>query len=329
MTGEYRARALLVLARYFGLEVTARFLQKTGEECPEAGIERVHPLFEGIYKPEGSPHVFCIWSRSAVGAADEIYPDTFRQLPDGTWQMRYAPKRGPLDKGVNRALFKCMEDHLPVLAIVTTRAGKTPEGARYKILGLALLTDYDAGSRHFVLQGCTPAVVEALRPAAPSDADLEEMDLRNGLVLPFQVGGPRQRYVASREARDRAFRKLVLEEYRHQCAVCQSMFLLRERNEELVEAQAAHIIEVQSGGPDDPRNGLSLCPRHHWAFDSGLFCITDALEVKVSPAVGRAKRERFDLEEYDREPLTPPARGSCQPSLEAIAWHRTQVYRAS
>lgn len=329
MTGVQRAKALLYLARYFGMEVTARFLQKTREECPGAGIEQIHPLFEGIYKPADSPYVFCIWSRSAAGAAEEAYPDSFEQLDDGTWQMRYAPKKGPLDKGVNRALFRCMEDHVPVLAIVTTRSGKTAQGARYRLWGMALLTDFDPMTRHFILQGCSPATVETLRPVVPSETELEEVSLRNGLVLPFKIGGPRERYVASRQARNQAFRKLILEEYRHQCSVCQSMFLLREPDQELVEAEAAHIIEVESGGPDDPRNGLSLCRRHHWAFDNRLFCINDALEVKVSPAVGRANREKFDLEEYDRQPLTPPVHESCRPSLEALAWRRDHRYRAS
>ena len=59
----------------------------------------------------------------------------------------------------------------------------------------------------------------------------------------------------------------------------------------------------KSTGPDDPRNGLSLCPRHHWAFDAGLFTVTDGRSVRVSPAVQRAQRQRFDLEEYDGERL--------------------------
>ncbi len=99
----------------------------------------------------------------------------------------------------------------------------------------------------------------------------------------------------------------MLDEYRGQCAVCQAKFLF----------------------PDDPRNGLSLCPRHHWAFDEGLFTVTDAVTVRVSPAVLRAERRRFDLEEYDGESLVAPAHEICRPHEEAIGWHRKRVFRAA
>ncbi|MFN7964067.1 MAG: HNH endonuclease [Acidobacteriota bacterium] len=155
------------------------------------------------------------------------------------------------------------------------------------------------------------------------------MDLSSGLVVPFEIGEHRERYIVSRVARDRAFRTIVLEEYRNQCAVCQSMFILRETERSYIEAEAAHIVSVPQLGPDDPRNGLSLCRRHHWAFDNGFFCVTDSMEVRVSPTVKRAVRERFDLEEYDTQPLIPPAHESCRPSLEAVEWHRRKVFKAS
>ena len=328
MTVDERARSLLFLSRYFGTDQPASFLQDTQIQCPGAGLEAIHPLIRGIYKPKDSPYVLCVWSRSAAGAQEEAYPDSFEQRPDGTWEMRYAPMRGRLDVGVNKALFACLQDHVPILVIVTTKPPKTRGGARYRLLGLAIVEGFDPANRHFLLTGCTAAVADALRPATTSEVDLEEVDLRNGLILPFHVGEPRVRYVASRAAREQAFQRLVLEEYRHQCSVCQSMFLLREAGETLVEAEAAHIMAVGKGGPDDPRNGLSLCRRHHWAFDRGLFCVTDTLEVRVSPAVARARREKFDLEEYAGQPLIPPARNSCRPSLEAVEWHRRHVYRA-
>lgn len=49
--------------------------------------------------------------------------------------------------------------------------------------------------------------------------------------------------------------------------------------EDLVELEAAHIVAVSEHGPDEVRNGLSLCVRHHWAFDHGVFTLTDDHEV--------------------------------------------------
>ncbi len=94
MTSDQRARALIYLSRFVGTEVTAAFLQRTAQQCPPAGIPHIHSLQEGIYKPAGAQHAFCIWSRSAAGARDAVYPDELRLETDGTWSMDYAPQKG-------------------------------------------------------------------------------------------------------------------------------------------------------------------------------------------------------------------------------------------
>ncbi len=330
MTGEQRARALLYLTRYIGTEVTAAFLQKTAEHLAPAGIPHIHPLQEGIYKPKGSEHAFCIWSRSAVGSVSARYPDELRVEDDGTWRMDYAPKDGSLDHAANRSLFRVMEDHLPVLVIATSRPKEATGGARYRILGLAVIESFDGSARRFVLRGASASILTGLRTAEPNDEDLVRVEIREQLILPMAFGEPRSRYATSREVRDRAFTSIVLDEYRRQCCVCNSLFVLRDNDRApLVEAQAAHIIPVKDKGPDDPRNGLSLCRRHHWAFDSGLFTITDALLVRLSPAVSRAERRKFDLEEYDAEAVTRPVRESCVPEQLALEWHHANVFRAA
>lgn len=326
MTHEQRTRGILHLSRYFGRDLSSQFFRKTAEECPQAGIPVLHSLSEGIFKPADSEYALCIWSRSAGGRDREVYPDSFLPQLDGSWQMRYSAKAGSLDSAINRSLFACIRDSQPVLVILTTRPKEHPGGARYRLLGPALIDGFDSSSRMFLLHGCRADVGQSLR-ATVSPEEVEYVNLRGGLILPFQLREPRVRYEVSRDVRDRAFRQLVLGEYHHFCAVCKSRFLLREYDQELAEAEAAHIIPVPHHGPDDPRNGLSLCRRHHWAFDNGLFGINSALEVLVSPVVSRAKRERFDLEEYDGEALLPPANPLCQPDPLAVDWHRTHVFR--
>lgn len=329
MSPEQRARALVYLSRFVGTEVTAAFLQKTDRECPLAGIPHIHSLQEGIYKPAGSEHVFCVWSRSAAGGVEARYPDELRMESDGTWAMDYAPKDGGLDLAVNRGLLACFRDKLPVLAIATTRPKGAAGGARYRILGLAMVEDYDRTANLFRLRGCTAAVADSLRGVAAPD-EVEEVDIRDRLVLPFVLSEPRPSYASERDLRDRAFRSIVLDEYKRQCCVCGALFLLKQDGKEpLVEAEAAHIIPVPKRGPDDPRNGLSLCRRHHWAFDRGLFTVTEARLVRISPAVRRAQVQRFDLEEYEGEPIAGPARESCVPDPSALAWHQDHVFRVA
>ncbi|MBN1566384.1 MAG: HNH endonuclease [Acidobacteria bacterium] len=77
----------------------------------------------------------------------------------------------------------------------------------------------------------------------------------------------------------------------------------------------------------DIRNALSLCKRHHWAFDAGLFKVSDVNEVLVSPAVRRAERQKFDLEEYDGEGIAVPTSPICRPDIGVLSWHRQNLYR--
>ncbi len=323
---DQRFRAILQLSHFTGIDLSSEFIRNTADHFPAAGISRIHHLIEGIYKPGDSPYAFCIWSRSAFGRVREIYPDSFHQEKDGSWTINYAAKKGPLDSGVNRSLFVCMQAKVPVLVLVTSRPSAGIHKAKYRLLGPAIIEDFDSGTRRFFMRGCSSLLDEQI-----SQYDQEEAviaSLRNRVITQFRVQEDRTVSQYERKQRDRAFRTIVLDEYRRQCAVCQSKFVYREKNKpDLIEAEAAHIISVENKGTDDPRNGVSLCRRHHWAFDHGFFTITDARVVKISPAIHRAQVINFDLEEYDSQPINAPARFSYQPHEEALHYHQKQVFR--
>jgi hypothetical protein len=327
MNLEQRTKAILELAKFTGVDVSADFLKNTSEHFAQAGIPRIHSLIEGIYKPAGENYAFSVLSQSAILKDHEIYPDEVTFQADGSWTFQYSAKKTPLEAEPNKSLFACLEDNVPVLVVVKVTHG-SQEGARYRILGPALIEGFDPGSRRFIMRGASaPLVDQVIRYSSLESAAL--IDIRSRLIMPFGMGQIRESYISDKEAREKAFRRILLEEYRAQCAVCQSKFLLRDEGKAtLVEADAAHIISVSAAGPDDPRNGLSLCRRHHWAFDEGLFTVTDAMMVKVSPAVLRAERRRFDLEEYDSESLVAPAHEICRPHEDAIHWHQKQKFRA-
>src|SRR5262245_39264772 len=175
MTGEERAHALMYLSRFIGTEVPAAFLQKTAEHCAPAGIPHIHSLQEGIYKPKGSLHAFCIWSRSAVGGASAVYPDVLRTELDDTWTMAYAPKEGSLGSAANRSLLKVMEDRLPVLVIATGRPKEATGGARYRVLGLAVIETMDAAAGVFRLRGASSGVLEGLQTVEPDEDQLAQV----------------------------------------------------------------------------------------------------------------------------------------------------------
>ena len=327
MNLEERAQAFLKLSRFTGVDVTSQFLRQTEEHFPQADIPRLHNLAEGIFKPAGDSYALSIWSRSATGQDREIYHDVFSPQPDGSWAMHYAAKEGSLDSAVNRSLFACIRDKVPLMVIVTARPKGSSGGARYKILGPAIIEGFDSARRRFFVRGCSSLVAaQIVKPEDEEEAI--RLSIRSQLIMPFQVKELRAEYFTRRDVRESAFRKIILEEYRCLCTVCQSKFVLQQKkNEPIIEAEAAHIISVNARGPDDPRNGLSLCRRHHWAFDNGLFTVTDSSEIKVSPSVLQAERRRFDLEEYEGESLVPPSHEICRPHEEALHWHQRKKFR--
>lgn len=87
-----------------------------------------------------------------------------------------------------------------------------------------------------------------------------------------------QTYTNQSHPRSAAFRLAVLRLYDSKCAVCGSD--LRSPTG-TPEVQAAHIYPKRLDGSDDPRNGICLCTRHHWAFDVGWMSIADDYTVLV------------------------------------------------
>ncbi len=85
--------------------------------------------------------------------------------------------------------------------------------------------------------------------------------------------------LVSRPFRDRAFRRQVLAAYDGTCAI--SGLSLRNGGG-WMEVEAAHIMAVEEGGPDDLRNGLALSATLHRMFDRGLVAVADDLSILVS-----------------------------------------------
>ena len=307
--------------------MTADFIKNTASHLPHLGIPRIHSLFEGIYKPAGDPYALSIYSRSAEGAESEIYSDQLDVQADGSWLLKYAPKKGSLEAAGNRSLAACRRDNVPVLVIVKVKPPPKVKGEMYRMLGAAFISQEDAHSDSFLLIGASMAMSDGLFGPG-EDFIRTQFLIRSRLMVPFSMIRENQTsYQINRAIRDRAFRIVLLEEYNYLCTVCGSKFILREgREEPLVEAEAAHIISVGSKGPDDPRNGLTFCKRHHWAFDQGLFTVTDASTVKVSPKVKIALKEKFDLEEYEGQHLIPPVNEISRPHEDALHWHQQKVF---
>ena len=129
-----------------------------------------------------------------------------------------------------------------------------------------------------------------------------------------------------RRRRNPEFRKKILETYSYCCAVCG--FSLEFPNGSWPALEAAHIKWHSCLGPDDTRNGISLCVVHHELFDWGAFTILpDSLHVKVSRAL-LGQKSKDGIREFHRGPLSVSAKHMVdRPADEFLNWHARNVFK--
>ncbi len=131
--------------------------------------------------------------------------------------------------------------------------------------------------------------------------------------------GPIDRTTAlvSRTVRDRQFRKRVLDVYDRRCALT-GMQLINGGGR--AEAQAAHIMSVESGGPDTVANGIALSGTVHWMFDRGLISLSDEGNILLSHKINDVEGVTKLLHSDRRARL--PANESMRPHARFLGWHR-------
>ncbi len=318
MSVDQRNHILAEFARYTGRVMPAAFFRNTSAFIP--GVDRIHPLMSGIYKPAGSEYALCI--KMASGSPYER-KDEVVFLDDGRWLMTYSPRSGGLDISDNHALVRCLDDHMP-LAVIQQATGRT-KGSTYKVLGLGIVSSYDARRDVFIVESADLSALTLVSAAVEDEKQRYEVVLYAELTNEFRpfMQDDRVSYVASLPKRDEAFREVLLTEYDYTCAICEMKFVV----ENLHEAQAAHIIPKNKNGTDDPRNGLTLCRAHHWAFDAGLFTLTPDYVIVVSPLVQRADSRKFEMLSLDGKRMQVPKREVIAPHRASLEWHQINVFQ--
>ena len=307
-----RTRIFRALVPYFGTVQPSAFFQRTSEAIP--GVERIHHFIEGIYKPASSAYTLSISSMLKSPYHDEVLFN-----PDRTWWMNYSSKKGAMDHAMNASLVRCMTDGQPVLVLRQESDKSSREGSRHRLLGLGAVENFDLAANLFRIRGLEWSEISTVLGIGLSD-DLLETALRLESLekwTPF-VAEDRAVYQVSRQKRDAAFRNIVLTNYGHTCAVTGQRF----QSPRHVEADGAHIIGKDVRGTDDPRNGIALSKSAHWAFDRGMFTISDQYEVVVNPKISSASVARFPALELDRRKILLPTDSCFWPHPDALAWHK-------
>ncbi|MFV8753654.1 phosphorothioated DNA-binding restriction endonuclease [Nannocystaceae bacterium ST9] len=127
---------------------------------------------------------------------------------------------------------------------------------------------------------------------------------------------------ASAAPRNSEFPKLVLRNWREECAFCGFAASLDGRAFGL---DAAHIRWHSFDGSDESDNGLALCKLHHWAFDAGALTVSGDLRIQVSPVVVGREVGAIQALESLRDRSLPIPRDTA-PADEHLEWHRANVF---
>jgi putative restriction endonuclease len=116
-----------------------------------------------------------------------------------------------------------------------------------------------------------------------------------------------------------AFRILVTDIYKRQCAVTQ------ERT--LPALEAAHIRPYGEGGDHEPCNGLLLRRDIHSLFDAGYVTVTPDLHFEVS----RRSKDEFENGRHyyalHGQPISTPRETAQKPDPAALTWHNEHCFR--
>lgn len=129
------------------------------------------------------------------------------------------------------------------------------------------------------------------------------------------------------KGRSARFRLQVVSAYQYTCALTGHRLMTIDAAS-LVEA--AHIHRFSDSSNNDSRNGLALTRNAHWAFDEGLWTLSDDYHVLVAANHFDEDDPRGSgLRHYHGQPIRLPSKRELWPDPDSIQWHRSHVYCGS
>ncbi|MDZ8134555.1 MAG: HNH endonuclease [Nostoc sp. DedQUE04] len=75
-------------------------------------------------------------------------------------------------------------------------------------------------------------------------------------------------------------------------------------------------------------NGIALCKNHHWAFDRGWFAVDEQYKIIVSNDLEEASFHTKPMKDFHGETILLPNTEQHFPELEALQWHRQNIFQA-
>jgi putative restriction endonuclease len=141
--------------------------------------------------------------------------------------------------------------------------------------------------------------------------------------------------IASARLGQHRFAVEVLSNHGHRCVFC-GLHVEMPKGRAVRMLVASHIKPWRVSTASerlDPENGLSACPTHDVAFDTGLMTVNGGLRIHVKSSLARqvatdpAIRSAFGRPPLAERLLLPP--GARAPKSRYLAWHQENVFHES
>lgn len=122
-------------------------------------------------------------------------------------------------------------------------------------------------------------------------------------------------------ARDQGFRRAIIINYDHRCALCGVRIVTPEGQ---TAVDAAHIIPWGISHNDDVRNGMALCKLCHWAFDRGMMSVSESFSVLLSRDLAKSTNAAGLLGVLEGRNFVGPKDSEVWPLPKNLVWHRKE-----
>ena len=126
------------------------------------------------------------------------------------------------------------------------------------------------------------------------------------------------------KARDRAFRRVVLEAYDYRCAASGWRMILPGS---AILVEAAHLIPHSESHDDDPRNGIALTPNFHWLMDRCVIAPGPDFRWHVSEVLEERITDNHPLLELNGKRILTPVNRNMLPRSDALEWRMAHLLK--
>ncbi|AUB55244.1 hypothetical protein BK007_03920 [Methanobacterium subterraneum] len=191
------------------------------------------------------------------------------------------------------------------------------KGGKWKYIGILNVLDYkhhfrENGTKYYVFE------LKRLNIELPEEKTSQFAEIIDATKNKPNLVHNRDLNQVNQLKREPSFSRLVKEIYDEKCAVCGKK---RFSKTNYPEVEACHIVAVKDSGPEDPRNGISLCKFHHWAFEYGLFSIRDDYTIITYDKL-KNDDNYAEISEYENKKILLPNNDIYLPHKFFLEKHR-------